>query len=108
VFHCFTGDAGMARRALDIGFYVSFAGIVTFPKADSLREAARMVPTTGCWSKPTAPTWRRCPSRQAERAGLRRAVVESLARTARRPAATSRTDQLTISSPFRSVLSLIL
>lgn len=44
VFHCFTGDAAMARRALDIGFYLSFAGIVTFPRADSLREAARLVP----------------------------------------------------------------
>ncbi len=44
VFHCFTGDAAMARRALDIGFCVSFAGIVTFPKAESIREAARLVP----------------------------------------------------------------
>jgi len=44
VFHCFTGDAAMATRALDIGFYVSFAGIVTFPKAGDLREAARIVP----------------------------------------------------------------
>jgi TatD DNase family protein len=44
VFHCFTGDAAMARRALDIGFHLSFAGIVTFPKAESLREAARLVP----------------------------------------------------------------
>jgi TatD DNase family protein len=44
VFHCFTGDVPMARRALDAGFYVSFAGIVSFPKAESLREAARTVP----------------------------------------------------------------
>jgi len=44
VFHCFTGDAAMAKRALDVGFHVSFAGIVTFPKADSLREAAKLVP----------------------------------------------------------------
>lgn len=44
VFHCFTGDVGMARRALEIDFYVSFAGIVTFPKAEALREAARIVP----------------------------------------------------------------
>jgi TatD DNase family protein len=44
VFHCFTGDAAMARRALDAGFYLSFAGIVTFPKAESLRDAARLVP----------------------------------------------------------------
>ena len=44
VFHCFTGDAAMARRALDLDFYLSFAGIVSFPKAESLREAARLVP----------------------------------------------------------------
>src|SRR4051794_29331364 len=44
VFHCFTGDAAMARRALDIGFHLSFSGIVTFPKAESIREAARLVP----------------------------------------------------------------
>jgi TatD DNase family protein len=44
VFHCFTGDAAMARRALDLGFYVSFAGIVTFPKGQSVRDAAAIVP----------------------------------------------------------------
>ncbi|HEX5475596.1 MAG TPA: TatD family hydrolase [Vicinamibacterales bacterium] len=44
VFHCFTGDAAMARRALDIGFYVSFSGIATFPRAPGVREAARVVP----------------------------------------------------------------
>jgi len=44
VFHCFTGDRAMARRALDAGFHVSLAGIVTFPKADELRAVARLVP----------------------------------------------------------------
>ena len=44
VFHCFTGDTAMARRALDIDFHLSFAGIVTFPKAGELRDAARLVP----------------------------------------------------------------
>jgi TatD DNase family protein len=44
VFHCFTGDVAMARRAIEIDFYVSFAGIVTFPKADELRDVARIVP----------------------------------------------------------------
>ncbi|HLG59474.1 MAG TPA: TatD family hydrolase [Vicinamibacterales bacterium] len=44
VFHCFTGDRDMARRSLDIGFHVSLAGIVTFPKALELKEVARMVP----------------------------------------------------------------
>ncbi len=44
VFHCFTGDTTMARAALDLGFYISLAGIVTFPKADELRAVARLVP----------------------------------------------------------------
>ena len=45
VFHCFTGDEAMARRALDMGFHLSFAGILSFPKAPELREIARRVPT---------------------------------------------------------------
>ena len=44
VFHCFTGDRAMARRALDIGFHISLAGIVSFPKALELKEVAKMVP----------------------------------------------------------------
>lgn len=44
VFHCFTGDRDAARRALDLGFLVSFAGILTFPRAADLRDAARVVP----------------------------------------------------------------
>jgi len=44
VFHCFTGDRAMARRALDIGFHISLAGIVTFPRALELKEVAKMVP----------------------------------------------------------------
>lgn len=44
IFHCFTGDRTMARRALDLGFLLSFAGIVTFPRATELREVARFVP----------------------------------------------------------------
>jgi TatD DNase family protein len=44
VLHCFTGDRDMARRALDIGFHLSLAGIVTFPRALELKEVARMVP----------------------------------------------------------------
>jgi TatD DNase family protein len=44
VFHCFTGDREMAKRGLDIGFHISLAGIVTFPRALELKEVARMVP----------------------------------------------------------------
>jgi TatD DNase family protein len=44
VLHCFTGSAGMARAALGLGLYVSFAGIITFPKAGEQREVAASVP----------------------------------------------------------------
>ena len=44
VIHCFTGDYDAARRYLDLGFYLSFAGIITFKNADALREVTRKVP----------------------------------------------------------------
>jgi TatD DNase family protein len=44
VLHCFTGTAGLARAGLDLGFYVSLAGIITFPKAAELRDTIREVP----------------------------------------------------------------
>lgn len=44
VFHCFTGDAARARRVVELGFAVSFAGIVTFRRASAVREATRVVP----------------------------------------------------------------
>jgi TatD DNase family protein len=44
VFHCFSGGVDEATRALDIGAYLSFSGIVTFPKADDVRAAAAMCP----------------------------------------------------------------
>ena len=44
VLHCFTGSVEHARRALDLGFMISFAGNITFPKAQSIRDAAQMVP----------------------------------------------------------------
>lgn len=44
VMHCFSGDVAFAERCLAWGFYISFAGNVTFPKAGSLREVALAVP----------------------------------------------------------------
>jgi TatD DNase family protein len=44
VFHCFTGGPAEARRCLDLGASLSFSGIVTFPSADDLREAAVLCP----------------------------------------------------------------
>lgn len=44
VFHCFTETAAVARAALDLGFYISFSGILTFRNAADLREVAAFVP----------------------------------------------------------------
>ena len=44
ILHCFTGNPAQAKRALDMGFMVSFAGNVTFPKAQQIRDAALAVP----------------------------------------------------------------
>ena len=44
VFHCFTESAEVARAALDLGFYISFSGILTFKNAQDLRDVAAWVP----------------------------------------------------------------
>ncbi len=44
VFHCFTETADVARAALDMGFYISFSGILTFKNAQALRDVAAFVP----------------------------------------------------------------
>jgi len=45
VFHCFTGDAAAAARALGTGFYLSIPGVATFPKAEDLRQAVATIPS---------------------------------------------------------------
>lgn len=44
VIHCFTGDLGFARRVLDMGFYISFSGILTYKRNVELRAVAKFVP----------------------------------------------------------------
>jgi TatD DNase family protein len=44
IMHCFTGDASQAEQALALGFHLAFGGVLTFPKAESVREAARITP----------------------------------------------------------------
>ncbi len=44
ILHCFTGNWAQAKRALDVGFMISFAGNLTFPKAQQIRDAALEVP----------------------------------------------------------------
>jgi TatD DNase family protein len=55
VFHCFTGDEAAARSVFDIDFYVSFAGIVTFPRADDIRAAAKTAPAGRILAETDAP-----------------------------------------------------
>ncbi|MEN8106829.1 MAG: TatD family hydrolase [Pseudomonadota bacterium] len=73
VMHCFAGDWDMAQRAMELGFYISFSGIVTFKSAKELQEVARRVPVdrllveTDCpylapvphRGKPNQPAWTR-------------------------------------------------
>lgn len=44
IMHCFSGGRAEAKRALDLGFYLSFGGIVTYPKALDVHESARLAP----------------------------------------------------------------
>jgi len=44
VIHCFSGSLDLAKKSLDMGFYISFSGIITFKKADDLREIVKYVP----------------------------------------------------------------
>jgi TatD DNase family protein len=44
VLHCFTGSQDLARKALDLGFFISLSGIVTFKNARDLQETAKIIP----------------------------------------------------------------
>ncbi|MFN8076783.1 MAG: TatD family hydrolase [Kineosporiaceae bacterium] len=55
VFHCFSGDAEMARHCLDRGWFLSFAGTVTFKNAEPLREALRLAPADAVLLETDAP-----------------------------------------------------
>ncbi|MFT3856906.1 MAG: TatD family hydrolase [Aquabacterium sp.] len=55
VFHCFTETQAVARAALDMGFHISFSGILTFKNAGDLREVARFVPIDRCLIETDSP-----------------------------------------------------
>ena len=55
MFHCFTETAEVARAALDLGFYISFSGILTFKNAADLRDVARFVPLDRCLIETDSP-----------------------------------------------------
>jgi TatD DNase family protein len=55
ILHCFAGTAEHARRAIDWGFLISFAGNLTFPKAQAIRDAAQAMPLTSVLVETDAP-----------------------------------------------------
>ncbi len=55
VFHCFTETREVAREALDLGYMISFSGILTFKNATDLREVARLVPLDRCLIETDSP-----------------------------------------------------
>ncbi|MGE3176207.1 MAG: TatD family hydrolase [Vicinamibacterales bacterium] len=80
VIHCFTGTPVLARGALDLGFYVSVAGILTFPRASDLRETVRDVPLDRVLTETDSPYLAPVPfrGRRNEPAHVGR-VIETLA-----------------------------
>ena len=56
----FSSGRELAEAALELGFYISLSGIVTFKKAEELRRSCATCRSTGCWSRPTRPISRRC------------------------------------------------
>jgi TatD DNase family protein len=55
VFHCFTETIDVARAAINLGFYISFSGILTFKNAESIRDAASFVPLDRCLIETDSP-----------------------------------------------------
>jgi TatD DNase family protein len=55
VFHCFTETMDVAMAALELGFHISFSGILTFSNAEALREVARAVPLERCLIETDSP-----------------------------------------------------
>ncbi len=93
VMHCFAEDWETAQKALDIGFYISFSGIVTFKTAEQLRDVARKVPMDRILVETDSPYLAPVPMRGKTNepsyvrhtaefvAGLRGVSLESLAET---------------------------
>ena len=91
VFHCFTETAQVARAALDMGFYISFSGILTFKNAQDLRQVAAFVPLDRLLIETDSPYLAPAPHRgktnnpsfvpyvAAELAALRNRPVEEIA-----------------------------
>jgi TatD DNase family protein len=92
VMHCFSGDAVWAKECIKMGFFISFAGNLTYPKASNLREAAKEIPIenmlieTDCpWLAPQEHRGKRCEPAfvknvAEELASIKKLSVEDIAR----------------------------
>jgi TatD DNase family protein len=96
VIHCYTGDAAHAGAFVERGFYVSFSGILTFPKGENVREAARVVPLERCLVETDAPflapiphRGKRCEPAFVADTARRLAEVKGLSESAVRAATTA-------------------
>ncbi|MEO7557241.1 MAG: TatD family hydrolase [Acidimicrobiales bacterium] len=83
VFHCFTGGPDEARRCLDLGAHLSFSGIVTFPSAPELRQAAALCPSDRLLVETDAPFLAPVPHRGAQNRPALVAVVGAAVAAAR-------------------------
>jgi TatD DNase family protein len=80
VLHCFTEDWEMARQAIELGFYISISGIVTFHQADNVREMAKMIPADRLLIETDSPWLSPAPYRgKTNHPGRVRYVAEKLA-----------------------------
>jgi TatD DNase family protein len=55
VFHCFSGDYAMAKQCIDLGFYISIPGVVTFDKAKTIQDVALRAPLSSLLLETDAP-----------------------------------------------------
>ena len=80
VLHCFTEDWDMAKQAIELGFYISISGIVTFHQADNVREMAKMIPADRLMIETDSPWLSPVPFRgEINHPGRVRLVAEKLA-----------------------------
>lgn len=102
VLHCFSGSLAEARQGLDLGFYISLSGILTFPKAGDLRDVARELPADRILVETDAPFLAPVPhrGRRNEPAWVR-ATLEALA-TVRQTSADAMARQ--VSGNFRAFI----
>jgi TatD DNase family protein len=81
VIHCFTGNYDAARAYLDLGFYLSFTGIITFKNANALREVVRQVPLERMFVETDSPYLTPVPHRgKRNEPAYARLVAETIAR----------------------------